>query len=640
MLLIRRCHHFFAMLLLSMLVLGAPVCAAGPAEFTVQPGTRMLPIEGGLELLVEEPGENLTPARVMQADMALRWSVYPRKKINILNQRKPVWIRFALLNATAQDEWMFGLDWPLLDDVQLHQFDPVAQVWTARLQGGLNHPEVLRAHKDPNPVFPIALGPGKRAVMVLRVQTNSSFAAPMRLWEPTVWRAQRYDYGVVMGLLFGILGVMFCYNLSLYIFTRESSFRTYAGYLLSIIAYELCATGFGPLYVWPGNDWLNQRGYEFFAACSFLAATVFFRRFLRLGRAAPHLNRMNQGFIALFGALAVLTIFQPVMAVTLALALGGFVVGFVGVYTAGYLAWKGNVLARYFVIAWVTIIVATCMMFLAVAGVIDGGGWIKYAQPIGFVVETVLLSIALAARIKYERASKEAAQRESLVLTRKVEQEREEKLRAQEHALAVQLQANEELELRVLDRTAELKRAMENIELANVELAKLSVTDALTKVHNRRYFDETLKKEHDRSARTGAPVALVLADIDHFKRINDSVGHLAGDECLKLVAATLASTVGRSTDLVARYGGEEFAIVLPATDAAHALEVAERMRRAVEGIQFIYRGKRIPISISLGVVARVAQANQPVADFISEADQALYAAKGAGRNQVQLAANG
>jgi diguanylate cyclase (GGDEF)-like protein len=106
------------------------------------------------------------------------------------------------------------------------------------------------------------------------------------------------------------------------------------------------------------------------------------------------------------------------------------------------------------------------------------------------------------------------------------------------------------------------------------------------------------------------------------------------------VASTLAGTVGRSTDLVARYGGEEFAIVLPGTDATHALEVAERLRRAVEEIQFIYRGRRIPISISLGVVARVAVAHQPVTDFVSQADEALYAAKGAGRNQAQLAANG
>jgi diguanylate cyclase len=639
MLSIRRWSHFFALLLLSMLVLALPVRAAGMAEFTIRPATKMLPIEGGVELLVEEPGENLTPERVMQADMAARWSIYPRKKINLPGQRKPVWIRVALRNAAPQNEWIFGIDWPLLDDVQFHQFDPDAQVWTTRLQGGLSKPEALKAYKDPTPNFPIEIEPGKRAVLVMRLQTNSSFAAPMQLWELQAWRAERYDYGVVMGLLFGILGVMFCYNLSLFIFTRESSFRTYSGYLLSIIAYELCATGFGPLYVWPGNHWLNQRGYEFFAACSFLAATVFFRRFLKLGRAAPHLNRMNQGFIVLFTALAVVTIFPSAVAVTLTLALGGFVVGFVGVYTAGYLAWKGNVLARYFVIAWAAIIGATFLLFLAMAGVIDGGGWIKYAQPVGFVVETVLLSVALAARIKYERASKEAAQRESLLLTRKVEHEREEKLRAQEHALAVQLRANEELELRVLDRTAELKRAMENIELANIELSKLSVTDSLTKVHNRRYFDETLKKEHDRSARTGAPVALILADIDHFKKINDSVGHLAGDECLKLVAAALAGTVGRSTDMVARYGGEEFAIVLPATDAAHALEVAERMRLSVEGIQFIYRGKRVPMSISLGVVARVAQPNQPVADFISEADQALYAAKGAGRNQVQLSAN-
>jgi len=131
---------------------------------------------------------------------------------------------------------------------------------------------------------------------------------------------------------------------------------------------------------------------------------------------------------------------------------------------------------------------------------------------------------------------------------------------------------------------------------------------------------------------------VVLVDIDHFKRVNDTCGHLAGDECLRLVAAALRQTAARSTDLVARYGGEEFALVLPGTDAAHAVEMADRVRQAVENIDFIYRGQRVPISVSLGVVAKVTSLDQPVSEFLAEADAALYRAKDAGRNRVMLAA--
>jgi diguanylate cyclase len=632
---IRLCRFVLALLLWSVLGLAAPAAAA--AELVLAPDAKSMPVDREVELLVEEPGENLTREQVMQPEMAARWRVYPRKTINLPAERKPVWMRFTVRNAGQKAQWMLGIDWALLDDVHFHRYDPGARAWTAWFQGGLDHPEDIKVRKDPNPLFPLPLDAGERVTVLLRAQSHNALVAPLMLWEIKEWQARRYDYGVAMGLLFGILGVMFCYNLSLYIFTRERSFRTYSLYLLSIIAYELTVTGFGPLFIWQDNAWLNRRGYEFFAASSFLAATIFFRRFLSLGRAAPHLNRMNQGFIVLFSVLAVLAVFPTPVAVPLALALGGFVVGFVGIYTAGYLAWRGDVLARYFVIAWISVIAATFLLFLAMAGVIDGGAWIKYAQPVGFVVETILLSMALAERFKRERLSKEAAQRQSVELLRHVEEEREEKIRAQEHALAVQRKANEELELRVLDRTAELKRAMDSIELANVELARLSVTDALTKVHNRRYFDDTLRKEYDRSARTGMPIALMMADIDHFKKINDSVGHVGGDECLKLVAAALAGCVGRSTDLVARYGGEEFAVILPATGAAQAVDVAERIRRAVEDIQFVYGGQRMPVTISLGVVARVADPERPLADFVSEADQALYAAKNAGRNRVKLA---
>jgi diguanylate cyclase (GGDEF)-like protein len=612
---------------------------AGAAELELPHGTKKLAIESGVELLIEQPGEGLTAERVNHPDMAKRWAPSPRKTVSLMGERGPVWLRFSLRNQAPQEDWILAIDWPMLSDVGFHQYDPDANDWVASMRGGLNHPNDAKVRKDPNPIFPVLLKPGQRAVVLLRIEAPSAIIAPLALWDIRAWQADRFDYGVLMGLLFGILGVMFFYNLSLYAFTRESSFRTYSGYLLSVIAYELCATGFGPLFVWPGNQWLNLRGYEFFAANSFLAATVFFRRFLLVAERTPrHMDWMNRGFIAFFALMAVLTMFEMPPIVATLLSMGGFVVGFAGIYTAGYLAMKGDVLARYFFIAWGAIIFATFLLFFGLMGVLEAGSWMKYVQPVGFVLETILLSIALAERIKRERLSKEAAVLESQELSRRVVLEREEKLRAQEHALSVQLKANEELELHVLDRTSELKRTMENLELANRELAKLSVTDSLTKVHNRRYFDETFKKEYDRSARGAGPLALLLVDIDYFKKINDTVGHLGGDECLKLVASALVGCVGRSTDLVARYGGEEFAVVLPGTDGPHALEVAERIRKAVEDIQFIYRGRRVPISVSLGVAARAIDTARPLTEFISEADQALYAAKGAGRNRVMLAA--
>lgn len=119
--------------------------------------------------------------------------------------------------------------------------------------------------------------------------------------------------------------------------------------------------------------------------------------------------------------------------------------------------------------------------------------------------------------------------------------------------------------------------------------------------------------------------------------MNDSLGHVAGDECLRLVAAALRRTVGRATDLVARFGGEEFALVLPGTAAEQALEVAERVRSAIEALVFEHGGQRTPVTVSLGVVAKVTQPGQSVESFIAEADAALYAAKAAGRNRVVLA---
>jgi diguanylate cyclase (GGDEF)-like protein len=416
-------------------------------------------------------------------------------------------------------------------------------------------------------------------------------------------------------------------------------YAVYSAYLVTVLLYELAVTGYGALYLWPDIPWLMSHAYEVFACASFLSATVFFRVFLGLHQARPaHLRRLNSVIIGYWVFALAVAVLWPNRVLSASIAMMGLLASLFGVYTSVVLIAQGNRFARYFGLAWAVVIAGTLGSLLSLLGVIEGNVVTNNAQHIGFVLEVLLLSIALADRIKRNREARDAAQREALQLTERVREEREEKIQAQAHAIELQARANEDLELRVLDRTAELERAMKNLEFANIELAKLSVTDALTKVHNRRYFDEVMDKEYARSERTQVPLAVVLVDIDHFKRVNDTCGHLAGDECLRLVATALRQTAARSTDLVARYGGEEFALVLPGTDADQAVELADRVRQAVEDIDFIYRGKRVPLSVSLGVVARVTSLEQPMADFIAEADAALYRAKEAGRNRVVRAA--
>ena len=162
-------------------------------------------------------------------------------------------------------------------------------------------------------------------------------------------------------------------------------------------------------------------------------------------------------------------------------------------------------------------------------------------------------------------------------------------------------------------------------------LVELSSRDALTGLANRRSFDLALAREIDRVARSGEPALLLALDIDHFKRVNDRYGHIAGDAVIQAVAAALLDSV-RPMDLVARIGGEEFAIILPNTGVEGAVQMGERLRLAIEEAPWSERG----ITVSVG--AATAESHTVGLDALLEhADRALYRSKQAGRNRVTLA---
>ena len=186
---------------------------------------------------------------------------------------------------------------------------------------------------------------------------------------------------------------------------------------------------------------------------------------------------------------------------------------------------------------------------------------------------------------------------------------------------------------------AELRDAKRTLENLNRSLELLSLEDSLTGLGNRRRFDIALQAECKHSLRHGTPLALVMIDVDYFKRYNDLYGHPAGDECLRQVGAAVKSARGRAGDVAARYGGEEIAVLLPQTDAAGAFAAAERLRKAVEALGVAHAGNpagHVTVSIGVASFAPFDDTETP-AQFLRRADGALYAAKAAGRNQVSLA---
>ncbi len=184
------------------------------------------------------------------------------------------------------------------------------------------------------------------------------------------------------------------------------------------------------------------------------------------------------------------------------------------------------------------------------------------------------------------------------------------------------------LERKVAERT-------EALEAAKRRLEALSITDPLTGLANRRRFAEVLEAEWKRALRPRSSLGVAMIDIDHFKLYNDHYGHLAGDECLRRVAASLSASLREGTDLVARYGGEEFVMVLPSADPAAAWQVAERARAAVAALQEPHEtASHGIVTVSIGVASTVPSAQGDAQQFLGVADAALYASKRNGRNQV------
>ena len=198
-------------------------------------------------------------------------------------------------------------------------------------------------------------------------------------------------------------------------------------------------------------------------------------------------------------------------------------------------------------------------------------------------------------------------------------------------------------ETRRTDAEDELRKYVSHTEVLNKELEQvnkklevMSIVDEVTGIYNRRYFNQHVATEWNTALRQKTPISILLMDIDHFKKYNDTYGHQAGDECLKSVASEMKSFLRRSSDFVARFGGEEFIAITLGLDEDNAFSIADKLREAIEILHIPHEESGVSdyVTVSCGIVTVTPSKEQSISEIIKLADDALYEAKANGRNQV------
>lgn len=579
-----------------------------------------VPLASGMDNGIMLRAENML---YLEADPELGWNEveelnaerwqHPRKDtIGQMAEEKVHWIRFPVENTSSQaGEFRLQIRWMHLDSIEMRLYGDNGL--TSRFVAGEKEPPNAATIGTKSIVFPWTLAAGESATVYLRIDDPKYLYLPMYVWAEQAYQEHADIRLAVFSLGLGVLLVMTLYHAVIYLFTRDIMYLFYSNVVFSALLFVLAITGVGRLLVWGDHGWFAQNAYPVFSTYCFLATACFLRAFLALSRRGGWVQHLNT--IILVGWLCI--VLGNVLGFQrLALGFAG-ILGVVGpivwLVTALYLWYRGSREAKFFSIAWAPICMSTAYVVLALFGLVPNLPIIDYMQTFSFVAEAVLLSVALADRINRERKARDEAQTLALQQQKTMMQMKED--------------ANTDLEQKVESRTRELQRALN-------ELAQLSNTDSLTGLANRRYFDKVTAREVSRARRSGLPLTVMIIDVDHFKLVNDTHGHLAGDHCLTKVVSAIRSVVSRQSDLVARFGGEEFAVILPDTSPDDAMLLAERVRREIANIQTEYQGKSLTVTASIGVAGRSLPLDCTVQGLLDAADKALYSAKQQGRNRV------
>jgi diguanylate cyclase (GGDEF)-like protein len=476
------------------------------------------------------------------------------------------------------------------------------------------------------------LQPG--SVLYLRASSNDVLLLPAHLVSEAELLSLKERQDFVFGLLIGILVVLAAYFSVLFLIVRDRGFLFYVLHSVTVILVVALWHGFDRAPWWPDAmvPSLLMVVSQLVIACLLNLVLWFLRlehgegaiaRFLRILRIAALLLAVTTPALPAFVAISCCVGIALLMSLGISIALvrhGNF----------------RELSTRLFTLGWLLFLPSTVAMTLYRLGYVGLGMDGEITAYGGWILEMVLQAFALVVRYDMDQRLKLASQQQAIAARERESAARTEALHHEQRALRALQEAEQAqrehaqmLEQRVRERRDELEKI-------HRELAAISITDALTGLHNRRFFTERFEEEVTRMHRMQAGLSLMLIDVDHFKRINDTHGHLAGDECLRQVALRLKAQLKRPSDVLCRFGGEEFAVLLPDTPLPGALAFANAIREAIAATPLQCGDIEVHATISVGLMVADRNSQLTPDQILQQADIALYQAKNDGRNCVRI----
>lgn len=541
-----------------------------------------------------------------------------------------IWLRFRIENTLPiEQKRILFLRQFLLNEVILYQVQ----------EGDFVSQFSGRYHLDQRNTLPtrffnfeVLIPPHSTSQFYLSIQSEDAISSTLDLSSQDSFQRTLVRDTVAVTFYAGLILTNLFFALFMLVSLREHVLLYYLGFLVfhHLIAILMLEGVPAALFDFHNLFW-NRTGFIFLTNVAITLAVLFSREFLRLKDRFPRYYLMSRILVILMLVSTLQSLILPQFFASALTTVFCMIVGIGIIAFCVRCVAKDDHVALLFLISWSFGILGATIYGLKLWNILPINMFTTHAWHIGAALESVLFTYTIANRVALERRIRLQTQTELTAQERALR-------KTQERLLSAETAAKQDLEQQVQERTQDITRILGELEDQNKQLTELSINDGLTKVRNRRFFNDTYPNLWQKAIEQSSWISVILLDIDHFKSVNDNYGHLSGDQCLIKTAQHLKEIVTRPNDIICRYGGEEFIIVLLDTSPEAACQVAERLRQQINAKPVAYDQHNIALSASFGVAGTRPEAGQAAEALLARCDHALYQSKDRGRNQVTLAA--